>query len=125
MNKKVFKFKNSLKKCLGALFFVTTIYASIAFCVYLGEGRTIKIERGEVLSYNAEKANDVVYLSDIPYKKAQVGWGTLGLDKTNSNTFNISYFYTPNIITPTPKIIARHISSYYSFNQIHTLTYRI
>ncbi len=86
MNKKVFKFKNSLKKCLGALFFVTTIYASIAFCVYLGEGRTIKIERGEVLSYNAEKANDVVYLSDIPYKKAQVGWGTLGLDKTNSNT---------------------------------------
>lgn len=33
-----------------------------------------------------ESANDVVYLSDIPYQKAQVGWGTVGLNKTSSNT---------------------------------------
>ncbi|MCI9233904.1 MAG: hypothetical protein HFH08_04820 [Bacilli bacterium] len=30
--------------------------------------------------------NQVIYLSDIAYSKAQVGWGTLGLDKTSSNT---------------------------------------
>jgi len=29
--------------------------------------------------------NQVVYLSDIPYLKAEIGWKTIGLDKTNDN----------------------------------------
>ncbi len=45
--------------------------------------KEIKIQNQNVFSNNSD---EVLYLSDIPYKKAQVGWGTLGLDKTNSNT---------------------------------------
>ncbi len=85
MRKRIFKMKKSLAKSLWILFFATAIYASIAFCIYLKNGGTITIERGDFLSYNANKTNDVVYLSDIPYQKAQIGWGTIGLDKTNSN----------------------------------------
>ncbi|MCI9312838.1 MAG: hypothetical protein HFE68_05670 [Erysipelotrichaceae bacterium] len=33
-----------------------------------------------------ESMDDAVYLSDIPYQRAQVGWGTVGLNKTSSNT---------------------------------------
>ena len=58
----------------------------MVFCGYFEAKRTIKTENGKVLSYNEFKVEDVVYLSDIPYQKAQVDWGTLGLDKTNSNT---------------------------------------
>lgn len=36
-------------------------------------------------SDNSSKENQVLYLSDIPYRKAQVGWGNLSLDKTQDN----------------------------------------
>lgn len=86
MKKKVFYTPKSIAKCLLVLFLITTIFGSVVFCGYFEAKRTIKTENGKVLSYNEFKVEDVVYLSDIPYQKAQVGWGTLGLDKTNSNT---------------------------------------
>ena len=38
-----------------------------------------------VSSNNSTKESDVVFLSDIPYSKAQVGWGNISLDKTQDN----------------------------------------
>ncbi len=40
---------------------------------------TVLVDRGNV-------SEQVLYLSDITYNKAQVGWGTVSLDKTQSNT---------------------------------------
>lgn len=48
-----------------------------------------------ILAYNSEEnanttllnnENQVVYLSDIPYKTGTVGWGSIALDKTQDNT---------------------------------------
>ena len=69
----------------------------IIFCALLLGGSIIgfnkqklkslkKIEKFDAVSYNDSKQEDVVYLSDIPYQKAQIGWGSIALDKTNSNT---------------------------------------
>lgn len=69
---------------LSVLFLVTFVYGSMTFYKYFLKTE-IKIDRGEVLAYNATKSSDVVYLSDIPYQKAQIGWKTIGLDKTNDN----------------------------------------
>lgn len=44
-----------------------------------------KSEKKSALSYDRDKLEDVVYLSDIPYKEAQIGWRTIGLDKTVDN----------------------------------------
>ena len=102
MRKRIFKMKKSLAKSLWILFFATAIYASIAFCIYLKNGVTITIERGDFLSYNANKTNDVVYLSDIPYQKAQIGWGTIGLDKTNSNASLILNIDGASVVVKNP-----------------------
>ncbi len=85
MKKKKLKVKKTLANSLLILSFTAAIYGSFAFCQYVGTEKTIKIDRGPVFSYNIKASEDVVYLSDIPYSKAQVGWGTLGLDKTNAN----------------------------------------
>ena len=85
--KKNYKLKKPIKRALWVLFFVFTVYTCTSlYFTFANTSKTISIERGEVLSYNVSQLNDVVYLSDIPYQKAQIGWGTLGLDKTNSNT---------------------------------------
>lgn len=85
--KKNYKLKKPIKRALWVLFFVFTVYTCTSlYFNFANTSKTISIERGEVLSYNVSQLNDVVYLSDIPYQKAQIGWGTLGLDKTNSNT---------------------------------------
>ena len=50
------------------------------------------LETKGALSYDSDKLEDVVYLSDIPYMKAEIGWKTIGLDKTVDNaalTMNI------------------------------------
>ena len=50
------------------------------------------LETEGALSYDSDKLEDVVYLSDIPYMKAEIGWKTIGLDKTVDNaalTMNI------------------------------------
>ena len=64
----------------------STIFASEAFCLGMTRSNSkIRMEKYEVLSYNVKETDQVVYLSDIPYMKAQVGWKTIGLDKTNDN----------------------------------------
>ena len=51
----------------------------------LGSEKSIEnIELHNVLAYNKSE-QEVLYLSDIPYQKAQIGWKTIGLDKTNDN----------------------------------------
>lgn len=39
-----------------------------------------------VLLYDINNKDDRLYLSDITYNKAQVGWGNIAFDKTQSNT---------------------------------------
>ena len=85
MKKRNLKAKKTIIKSLVVLSFTAAIYGSFAFCQYIGNEKTIRIDRGPVFAYNVNASEDIVYLSDIPYKKAQVGWGTLGLDKTNAN----------------------------------------
>ena len=79
-------FKKSIAKSLLILFCMALICGSLTFCKYFEMKEIIKTESGDVLASNTIPENNVIYLSDIPYKKAQVGWGTIGLDKTNSNT---------------------------------------
>lgn len=67
-------------------FSVISIGCSLFYFKMAITTKEVKIDRYEVLSYNKSTDEDVLYLSDIPYQKAQIGWGTIGLDKTNSNT---------------------------------------
>ncbi len=80
--------KSSLFK--GILF--TTFCLSIVTFLFIFTGKTEsffgkKIDKYDVLTYNTGnvETGDVLFLSDIPYRNAQIGWGTIGLDKTNSN----------------------------------------
>ena len=80
----------------------------ISFCVlflvcivtYFGKSKVSykKVQLDDLHTYNSSnninqkltfsdtnKENQVVYLSDIPYSKAQVAWGNVSLDKTQDN----------------------------------------
>lgn len=43
-------------------------------------------QKSSILVDQSEGVDQVVYLSDIPYSKATLEYGTIGLDKTSSNT---------------------------------------
>lgn len=83
--KKYRKMKKMIVMCIGALLLVGTLYASAVFCQYIFRSE-IKIKRGDVLAYNMSSEDEVIYLSDIPYQKAQTAWKTIALDKTTDNT---------------------------------------
>lgn len=42
-------------------------------------------EQKSILVDHGDMDDKVLYLSDIPYLSAKIGWGTIGLDKTSSN----------------------------------------
>lgn len=73
------------------ILFTTFCLSVIAFLfIFTSKTESIfgkKIDKYDVLTYNTDNAEtgDVLFLSDIPYRKAQIGWETIGLDKTNSN----------------------------------------
>lgn len=85
----------NLKKFFGILF-LGLLLVSIVF--YFGNTKVNggKIKPYNVLTYNSSKdvnlsgnsnqENEVLYLSDIPYSKAQTAWGNIVLDKTTDNT---------------------------------------
>ena len=53
---------------------------------YNGNSKESEEETGMAVSdNNSTKESDVVFLSDIPYSKAQVGWGNISVDKTQDN----------------------------------------
>jgi len=84
--KKRRRLKKSFAIIFCALILGSTIFASATFCFdAVNANEEIRIEKYDVLSYNSKASDDVVYLSDIPYMKAQIGWKTIGLDKTNDN----------------------------------------
>ncbi len=78
-------------KSLGKNFLLVAFGLIIVFMIIAGTSYSFdatnnrRIEIGKVLSYNTEEDADVVYLSDIPYLKAAIGWKTIGLDKTVDN----------------------------------------
>jgi len=78
------KFKS--RKFFVLVFCTILIVVCGLFSFYKGKSIT-EIENYNILSYNStEKSDsDIIYLSDIPYLKAQIGYGTIGLDKTSSN----------------------------------------
>lgn len=73
MKKIIFRMKKLLTKSTLFFFLALLIYGSTGFYVYAENRENIKIERGNVLSYDASATEDVIYLSDIPYQKTQVG----------------------------------------------------
>lgn len=78
--------KNFCLIIFGVLILGSTFFTSVASCFSMEKSNSeIRIDKFEVLSYDAKEADKVVYLSDIPYMKAQIGWKTIGLDKTNDN----------------------------------------
>jgi len=79
------------------------ILALIGVTIYFGNTKVNngKIEPYDLFTYNNNEESEsttisnnssskenqqVVFLSDIPYSRAQIGWGEIALDKTNSNT---------------------------------------
>lgn len=46
---------------------------------------TQKTAQKSILVDHGDMEGQVLYLSDIPYLSAKIGWGTIGLDKTSSN----------------------------------------
>ena len=78
--KKIMKSKNYFY-FLGCAFLLVAI---LAFFLNLNSSYAILPE--EVLIDRSDIKNKILYLSDITYTKAQVGWGNVALDKTQSNT---------------------------------------
>ncbi len=79
-------FFKSKKFYIGSL--VLLIYVMVNFFVNQTHAELLSdvlIDRGNV-------SEQVLYLSDITYKKAQVGWGNISFDKTQSNTSLILRF---------------------------------
>lgn len=75
-----YKFLNS-KIFLGVCCFL--IIVGIALYFSITKGSYAQIPQNVLNTTN--KDNEVIYLSDIPFQKAEVGWKTIGLDKTNDN----------------------------------------
>ena len=91
--------RKPLKVKIGfCISFLIVLLLSILF--YFGKAKTSykKLQLHDVHTYNSanvvneklvfnvnSEENQVVFLSDIPYSKVQVGWGNLALDKTQDN----------------------------------------
>ena len=72
------------KKNILILCSVCLLMAVIGVCINFGSSFAqlqddILLDRGDVES-------QVLFLSDISYSKAQVGWGNISFDKTQNNT---------------------------------------
>ncbi len=89
--------KNLKSKKFFVLLLLVLFLVSIVF--YFGNAKVSggKVKPYNVLTYNssndaksaidlADSNSEVVFLSDIPYSKVQVGWGNIALDKTSDNT---------------------------------------
>ena len=75
---KLFKSKRS---CFISCSFL--LIAIMALFINLGSSYAMP---KEVLIDRSDIKDKILYLSDITYTKAQVGWGNVALDKTQSNT---------------------------------------
>ncbi len=74
---KFFQLKNNiLNSCVALLLAVI-----FSVCPEYSSAQTLD----KVLIYSNNEEGQVLYLSDIPYSKAQVGWGNVALDKTQDN----------------------------------------
>jgi len=77
--KKMIHSKHSYMVCF--LFLIAVV---IAFLINLESSYAILPK--EVLFDRSNVEDQIMYLSDMTYTKAQVGWGNVALDKTQSNT---------------------------------------
>ncbi len=75
--KRIFKLKNCI--IVACLLIATVLVGAIA-----GFGHSYAQMQEDILLDNAIE-DEVLFLSDIPYTKAQVGWGKVALDKTQDN----------------------------------------
>ena len=91
--------KKSLK--IKSIFSISFCVLLICLVVYFGSVKTTHREvQSNLHTYNSsnnanqknlsfdnvDNTNQVLYLSDIPYRKGQVAWGSISLDKTQDNT---------------------------------------
>ncbi len=98
---------NKLSKSNTFIFITFCVLFLLAFCaivlthkVFFFKYTEVSYEGAkshEILAYSNEeianenlaninsRENQVIYLSDIPYKKGQTAWGNIALDKTNDN----------------------------------------
>ena len=75
--KRIFKLKSCI--IVACLLIATVLVGAIA-----GFGHSYAQMQEDILLDNAIE-DEVLFLSDIPYTKAQVGWGKVALDKTQDN----------------------------------------
>lgn len=74
-------FKGKISHLIYATFLI-----AIAVTFFMNLNHSYAILPKEVLLDRSNVKDQILYLSDITYNKAQVGWGTVSLDKTQSNT---------------------------------------
>ena len=77
---------NKIFKGKVSHFIYGTFLIVIAITFFMNLNHSYAILPKEVLFDRSNVKDQILYLSDITYNKAQVGWGTISLDKTQSNT---------------------------------------
>jgi len=76
---KIIQSKRKVIACCAIFMVAITVF-------FVSLGRSYAQILGDVILDRGNVEEQVLYLSDIPYMKAQVGWGNVALDKTQSNT---------------------------------------
>lgn len=119
-----------LKFCMAALLgiaFACMLQVAIA---YEGSPSAFAAETNKnIFVDNGGADSDVVYLSDIPYANAKVGWGSLTLDKNGVNNGGITLNVNGSATTFNKGIFAHATSavdydiSQYSSEYSHFVTY--
>lgn len=76
---------------------------------------------GDIFVDNGDAAKDVVYLSDIPYVSARVGWGAVTLDKNGVNNGGLVLNVNGSAVTFKKGIFAHATSSVdYDVSEYHS-----
>ncbi len=80
------------KKFLSILFCILLLLSTVSYAEVTYEKTDVSANSSnnanqKKLSFdNVDNTDQVLYLSDIPYSKGQVAWGSISLDKTQDNT---------------------------------------
>lgn len=127
---KIAKPMRYLKFCIAALFGIAFVCILQVAMAYETSPSAFAAETNKnIFVDNGGADNDVVYLSDIPYANAKVGWGNLTLDKNGVNNGGITLNVNGSATTFNKGIFAHATStvdydiSQYSSEYSHFVTY--
>lgn len=127
---KISKPMRFLKFCIAVLFGIAFVCMLQIALAYEGSPSAFAAETDKnIFVDNGGADSDVVYLSDIPYANAKVGWGNLTLDKNGVNNGGITLNVNGSATTFNKGIFAHATStvdydiSQYSSEYSHFVTY--